>query len=742
MIFYKITCLVAGLFHLFLTIFVVSRDFKSKMNRVYAVWGFSLALWNLSAFIKLQVSVEDSNFWVHMIHLGLVFLPIGIFHLCLLISDVKNRQVVPFLYGIFIALGLTVIFTDWYVAGYQENGEFGLFAVPGPAFYVYTALYAVIALITIRLLYRRQKKLHGMHRVRLKAMLLGYGLLVAFGTHDLLQLRLASGEEIQDLLQLELDPGGGFAAYPFTTIRIVPLANLAAIFYGLVVAYSVLQHQLLDIHVVLGQIAAQVVRILFMFLIGLVLLLFAALFDPSESLYPYVAALCVLLVTSFLASFLFPRFFGKGEEYFERRLLGDRFEYQDKVRGIIVKIKDLHEPTQLLGELQNLLVRTMGLRSYQIILLDENTRGFRLLDSYPMQSDTQLPTLSLESPIFKFFKHTNASHLACSKAYSLPGEMDLERRARGDIEQFDPEVCFPLVSGEETFGLLLLGSKETDEPYTPSDLALIKELVHNLRLVLDQIRLKNQIHLAQEQEMLGRMSRGLAHDLNNLLTPVQTCLQLVEAGVTDKETMDEIMPMAMMNIETIRSYVNEALFFSRNHSLNLKTVDLNEAVKASAGLLSAEATRKKISMSIDGSNRANVKIDEVLIQRLICNLLSNAIDATPVGNAIHLGVVPLPRTERTRDWFRVVIKDSGEGISPENLKRVFMPYFSTKNTGDKRRGFGLGLAIARKIVHLHGGNMVITSEHGRGTTVQVDLPSDPPVEPHKVSQKLAVEFAT
>jgi signal transduction histidine kinase len=123
-------------------------------------------------------------------------------------------------------------------------------------------------------------------------------------------------------------------------------------------------------------------------------------------------------------------------------------------------------------------------------------------------------------------------------------------------------------------------------------------------------------------------------------------------------------------------------------------------------------------------------------------LLSNAIDATPAGGSIRIEVTPLPRTERNREWYRVSVRDAGSGISPENLKRVFMPYFSTKNTGDKRRGFGLGLAIARKIVHLHGGNMVIASEQSKGTTVQVDLPNRPPPDATKISEQLAVEFAT
>lgn len=729
--FYEITCLVAGLFHLVLTVFVLSRDHRSKVNRVYCLWGFALVVWNLSAFIKLRPGMSDPAdqlFWVRMVHLGLVFLPIGIFHLCLLIAEVRQRRMLPILYAIHAGLGFSVLFTDWYVESTFPTA-YGSFASTGPAFLVFLFIYVGIGISTITLLLRRQRTLRGMHRVRLRALLLGYSLLVLFGAHDLLQLRLFVGTEVP--------------LYPFTQLRIYPLANLAAIFYGVVVAYSVLQHQLLDIHVALGRFAAQGVRVLFMFLSGLMLLLGAMVFDHSGSgLYPYVAALVVLLLNAVFATTLFPRLFGKGEELLERRILGDRFEYQDQVRAQIRKIRDCHEPPLLLAELQELLIRTMGLRSYQIILLDETTRGFSLFDSYPLQTDTRLPWLSLESPVFRFFKTTRAPQLFCRSILALPGETELDRQARADLRQFDPEICVPLASGEDFFGLLVLGAKESDEPYTSSDVHLLEDLVLNLQLVLDQIRLKNQIHLAQEQEMLGRMSRGLAHDLNNLLTPVQTCLQLVEAGLTSKETLDEILPVALRNVDAIRSYVNEALFFSRTHALKLRRVDLNNTVKTAVGLLAGEAGRKNLKISIDGAAQAQVEIDEVLVQRLLCNLLSNAIDATPAGGPISIEVQPLPRTERNREWFRIQLRDGGEGISPENLKRVFMPYFSTKNTGDRRRGFGLGLAIARKIVHLHGGNMVITSERLKGTIVMVDLPDRQSTKETKISQQLAVEFAT
>jgi len=116
-------------------------------------------------------------------------------------------------------------------------------------------------------------------------------------------------------------------------------------------------------------------------------------------------------------------------------------------------------------------------------------------------------------------------------------------------------------------------------------------------------------------------------------------------------------------------------------------------------------------------------MDAVLIKRLACNLLSNAIDASENGSEVEARLTSLPKTEPNRDWHRLKIIDHGEGISAENLERVFTPYFTTKNTGDGKRGFGLGLAIARKIVHLHGGNLSISSKEKKGTIVQVDLPS-------------------
>jgi signal transduction histidine kinase len=176
-------------------------------------------------------------------------------------------------------------------------------------------------------------------------------------------------------------------------------------------------------------------------------------------------------------------------------------------------------------------------------------------------------------------------------------------------------------------------------------------------------------------------------------------------------------------LETVRTYVNEALFFSRSSKLMGKPGSLDETVREAVSLVQTAAAVKSVEMQITMDCEAVIEMDAVLIKRLICNLLSNAVDASQAGGTIEIQLFPLPKTEASRDWFRLKITDHGEGISAENLQRVFTPYFTTKNTGDGKRGFGLGLAIARKIVHLHEGNLSIASKVQQGATVQVDLPS-------------------
>ena len=700
---FELVPLVGAICNLLVTLFVFSRGMRLKINRIYFVWGICISIWNFGTFFMFRVtSAEEALWWARFLQFGVIFIPITLFHLSSLIAQVPMPRLIYIFYVVSGLLALSNL-TDFFIAGVRNVG-YAYYSVAGPGFWIFSSTLSLTVFSVIFLFYKR-RKLSPLQRARLNYLIFAQTALVVFGLNDILPIL-------------------GLYYYPYIHTKIYPVGSMAAIFYGLVVGYSVLQHQLLDIHVTLSRSAAQIVRLFFMFFIGFALLLILASGAPKEFTYfSFFGALGVLLSSALVASFFFPQFFGKGGDSLERQILGDRFEYHARVQNMIQTMRSFPEPQFLLEELEDLMVNTVKVRSYQIILLDENTRGFSLFFSHPPQPHTQFTELHIDSPSFVISSNRAPQFFYCRDRNETVRETKLEREARGQLKQFNPELCFPLFSGQEVVGMMLLGGKINGDIFTPHDLRLLIELAHNLGLLLNQIRLRNQLQVAHEQDLLGRMSRGLAHDLNNLLTPVQTLLQLFEVSTPRRDAIDDLLPIALRNLDTVRSYVNEALFFSRDATLTVREGSWDETIREAIQLIQPSAEKKHVEIEASGLSRALIEMDSVLIKRLVCNLLSNAVDASPTDSRITVRLVPLPKTELSRDWHRLQIIDVGEGISPDNLKRVFTPYFTTKNTGDGKRGFGLGLAIARKIVHLHGGNLTIASKEKSGTTVQVDVPN-------------------
>ena len=706
----RITALAATLFNVALTILVLARDSRSMLNRVYLGWGISVTLWNLGVFhLSQPISHDEAFAWAKVLQLGVIFMPLTLFHLCVIISKAQRaNRLVPIVYLAHTGLAISLLFNRFIVD--VRLLDVGYWSVPGIGFHIFGASYCFLTTALVWIIYRKQIGAPPTQKRRMRSLLVAIVGLWIFGTNDMMPIL-------------------GLDTYPFTHIKFYPLGSLAAVFYVVIIGYSVLQHRLLDIQVTLSRFAAQVVRLLFMMLTGFLLLLLVSRMAPGQfTVFSFVASGAVLLVSALAASFLFPQFFGKGSDTLERKILGDKFEYHARVQNLIQTMRSFPDPEYLLHELEELLAGTMQVRSYQIFLLDDTTRGFKLFHCHPAQPDAGLPDMQMDSPVVRYFQQSRSKFLSCNLVYETDHETHLQREARRQLHAFEPELCFPFFVSNDLIGTMLLGPKTNGDLFTPHDVRLLTELTSNVGLLLNQIRLRQQLQVVHEQDLLGRMSRGLAHDLNNLLTPVQTLLQLFRESKLNQDTIDELLPMSLRNLETVRTYVNEALFFSRSAKIHGKLGLLDETAREAIALVTPEGDTKGIRIVFPIFTEANIEMDSVLIKRLLCNLLSNAVDASPSGSEISVELATLPKTE-ARQWFRLKVIDQGEGISAENLRRVFTPYFTTKNTGDGKRGSGLGLAIARHIVHLHGGNLSIVSKEKKGTTVQVDLPSKLTADP-------------
>lgn len=701
--FFQISGLAAAVFNTALAFLVVRQDVRSLLHRAYLAWAICLTIWNAAApILAQQTTYEGGLFWAKVLQLSVIYIPIAVLHLCLILTNTPRRKEIFYLYLVHTAVALTLP-TNLFVATVRMT-PYGYWTVAGPLFHVFMVLYVIETGWAMFALHRQRKMAPPAQRPRLTAMLGGLYCIWICGTNDLMPIL-------------------GMHTYPFTHIKFVPLGNLAANLYAVLVAYSVLQHELLDIHITMSKAAARLVRLTFVFVIALVLLLLVWMVAPHAlTSISFIVALCVVMVTTSVASVLFPRLFGSGADQIERRILGDRFEYQDRIRVFIASVQESGDAEQLLEGLDELLTKVVRVSGYQLVMIEDSSRKFTVLQEYPVRTSVDSPVIGADSPLLQFFKVTGAEQLALNLASDNRYPRQLEDEARAALAEAGAEFCFPFMVSTEPFGLLFLSARTEGRRYTATDVTLLSLLARNLSMALNQVRLKTQVLAAQEAELLGRMSRGMAHDMNNLVTPVQTLMQLMAEGIPIESLRDELLPLATRSIDTLREYIREALFFSENARGDFKLGRLDMVLAESVEIVSARCEQKGLKLTLQAPGEALVEMDKSLIKRTVTNVLSNAIDASASGTEIRVELAALEESEPDRQWFRVRIVDQGEGIPAANMQRIFTPYFTTKNRGDQQRGFGLGLSICRKVVQLHGGSLKITSQPKKGTTVTIDLP--------------------
>lgn len=242
--------------------------------------------------------------------------------------------------------------------------------------------------------------------------------------------------------------------------------------------------------------------------------------------------------------------------------------------------------------------------------------------------------------------------------------------------------------------------------------------------------LQEQLAQAHRMEALGRLAARVAHDFNNLLTPITGYLDLVLTGGNELAEEDrDALTECQRSTERAAALVDQILAISRQqHTDRAAAIDVAAAVASMAGLLrqiTGPDLRLQIALPTEEGRRAYAAIEPTALEQLLVNLVANARDATPAGGRITVTVAVGQRV-------LISVADTGAGMAPEVLARVFDPFFSTKRD---HGGTGLGLATVHAIVDGAEGQISVGSTLGQGTTFTVALelhdapPSTPPAEP-------------
>ncbi len=279
-----------------------------------------------------------------------------------------------------------------------------------------------------------------------------------------------------------------------------------------------------------------------------------------------------------------------------------------------------------------------------------------------------------------------------------------------------------------------------EDPQSPDEgydelLMTVSDITGQKRMEQEKAKLETRIRQGQKMEAIGNLAGGVAHDLNNLLSPIigyaEMLFEDASLGNDQRESVGEIQVAGMR----ARDLVRQLLAFSRQQTLEFTSVDVNRVVARLEKLL-RRTIQEDINIEIVPARwLPPIRADIGQLEQVVMNLAINARDAMPSGGTLRIetGETDLDEegAERHHDvhpgrYVRLAVSDSGHGIDPETLERVFDPFFTTKEKG---KGTGLGLSTVYGIVKQHGGYVGVRSDPGRGTMFEVCLPVDERVQP-------------
>jgi two-component system NtrC family sensor kinase len=244
----------------------------------------------------------------------------------------------------------------------------------------------------------------------------------------------------------------------------------------------------------------------------------------------------------------------------------------------------------------------------------------------------------------------------------------------------------------------------------------IGELIDEFNSMLDTLQItQDQLVQSEKLASLGQLAAGVAHELNNPLGTIllYSDILLKEAG-SDSQVREDL---ELIGEETKRckAIVSALLEFARQNQVVAKPTDLNALILSVIDVERKRYEDQPVEISHElVAELPKIQADQAQIMQVLVNLIENSIDAMPKGGKVMVRTLKEPA-----DMVTIEIADNGTGISPEDLKKVFTPFFTTKPIG---KGTGLGLPIVYGIVKMHRGQIEVRSEVNQGTTFIIQLP--------------------
>jgi len=469
-----------------------------------------------------------------------------------------------------------------------------------------------------------------------------------------------------------------------------------------------------------------------------------ALFGTLPSFNPLVVGAGIAVVLSFIFSPLLT---------FVRRLVSRWLSIEEihgtrTLHAYSLQISNILDMQKLANVAVGLIIESMGITRGFLFLVDTDRVG-NGTKSYSIRAvrnpgERQIDSLTLaeESPIVRHFLQDQRPLLQYDFDL-LPAYRPVPTPDRKWFQTLESEVYLPIFSKREWIGMLALGAKINGNRYTEEDLVTLSTLANQTAVALENARLVEHLNQTNnELRVAYRDLDGAKRDLerldqtksdfisiasHELRTPLTTMIGYTEMLIED-ETLPETAIMMLKGIskgskrlhDIVDSMFDIAEIDARALNLNLTPVDVNIIIKDVAVKLENTVKERKQNISLQLPSLPLIKADPNLLEKLFQHLLNNAIKFTP--NDGKITVTAQPSTIKNADFpnggIEIIVSDTGIGVDPHARDIIFSKFYqpgelskhSTGKTKFKGSGAGLGLALSKGIVEVHGGNIWVESE--------------------------------
>ncbi len=406
-------------------------------------------------------------------------------------------------------------------------------------------------------------------------------------------------------------------------------------------------------------------------------------------------------------------------------------------------------PEELLKVYNETLVRKLEEKSLQLEqanqTLQRELRALKATEEKIRRTSSLLLAVADGIPDTVFVKDLQGRYLlfnhgACQRA----GKPMEEVLGHDDTVLFPPEQARKLMDNDREVMLSgkpcvfeeVLTSRNstgtyltTKAPYRDNDGNVIG-IIGISRDISEQRELEQQIFRVQRMESIGTLAGGIAHDLNNVLTPILMAVDLLQIKEDDPRRL-KLLATIEGSAKRGADMLRQVLSFARGVAGRREDIHAGDLIDEVSGIAGGTFLKDiQVRREID-PELWRIKADPTQLHQVLLNLAINARDAMPAGGTLTLraknqtldqGQANMHPEARPGSYVVLDVQDTGDGMPPEVAARIFEPFFSTKAAG---KGSGLGLSTSHAIVQSHGGFVRVSSEPGKGTLLRVFLPAQP-----------------